>query len=210
MWLFQILHLSNSTLPLKASSIKMQPLRPELHNWINFITFKRRCAPLLPYAVIPEAGISLFILEAKEQHLLHECQPGLLAVPLLLLFFLNCIFIHLRNRFWFRDSHTKITMSEGLTSSVLGWRRLCTSPSPLSIIMITLSERKNAKISILGDYQCVLFLKYISPRREGRDQLVWIVPRSTRRGAAEKAWTNWQTQRPLQLHLTHDSHSLVV
>merc|ERR1719189_224746 len=47
------------------------------------------------YAVIPETGISLFILEAKEQHLLHECQPGLLAVPLLLLFFLNCIFIHL-------------------------------------------------------------------------------------------------------------------
>ena len=106
---------------------------------------KTVCRPLLPYAVIPETGISLFILEAKEQHLLHECQPGLLAVPLLLLFFLNCIFIHLRNRFWFRDSHLKVTMSVGLTSSVLGWRRLCTSPSPLSIIMITLSERKMHK-----------------------------------------------------------------
>ena len=50
---------------------------------------------LVPYAIVPEAGVPLLVLEAKQQDLLHESEPGLLAVPLLLLLFLNCILIHL-------------------------------------------------------------------------------------------------------------------
>ena len=34
------------------------------------------------------------------------------------------------------------------TSSVLGWRRLCTSPSPLSMLIITLSEMQSHMILI--------------------------------------------------------------
>ena len=50
---------------------------------------------LVPYAIVPEAGVPLLVFEAKQQDLLHESEPGLLAVPLLLLLFLNCILVHL-------------------------------------------------------------------------------------------------------------------
>ena len=34
-------------------------------------------------AVIPEAGVALLVLQPHQQHLLHQCQPGLLTVSVL-------------------------------------------------------------------------------------------------------------------------------
>ena len=78
-----------------------------------------------PYAVVPEAGVSLLVLETEEQHLLHECEPGILAVPLLLLLLLNCILIHLFVLF-------KCTLHKNPRNSPLpSWAGGASAPAPL-------------------------------------------------------------------------------